>query len=995
MKYNKDNGKFYLVNGSGNPPSLDIVSLNVDSDTLTKDKTILIEPLAETDGFAYGDLTSVDVNTTTKRISVSVQEEDPVKNGKILVLDYDGNLLKTYEAGSQPDMIKSTADGKYILTANEGEHRGAAVDPQGSITIVNTVNDTVASVLFDDASVIDDHVHIRGESDAVTGQITGSGTKADAVFDFEPEYITLSEDNTKAYVSLQENNAIAEIDIAANKVNAVTSLGLKDYNEAVNALDLVKDNAIKLENVPFYGMYMPDGIASYAVDGQTYLLTANEGDVTEWDGRTNASTVGEMKGSLESGSTAAQFLSGTTTYDSVEVASDMGHDSIYMYGGRSFSIWNADTMSQVFDSGNDFETITAERLPENFNTSNSKTAMDNRSAKKGPEPEDVKVGIVGNKVIAFVGLERIGGIMTYDVTNPAEPTFANYINTRAFTPSDNLNTDTGPEGIEFIPAAISPTGLPLLLVAYEVGGRVAVFQLDVTKVTLDQTKLSLTAGASASKLTASVIPAPNGAATVTWSSSNSSVAAVDASGNVTPVAKGTAVITAISADGYGSAESIVTVKAAGSGNGSGDSNSGGDTSTTEPATDSDVKITNGDAVKATIEVEGSTDSEGKATATATAKQVADLLAELKKSAVSGKDSEVEIRAVASGNAAAANVQFEKGAFALLANSGASALTLQTDIGTVSFDSKAIAAISKPAGSGEVKVTISGVKPSDAQLSEAAKAKIGDRPVYDFTVVAGDSAISDFNGGKASISVPYTPQADEDTNAIVVYYITDSGELVAVPDSIYNAVDGTLHFKVSHFSNYAAGYHKITFHDTGASFAEDAITYLSARDIITGLGSNSFGPKANITRADFTLILARIAAVNLDEYSSTSFTDIEAADYYAKSVEWAAKNGITSGIGSGQFSPKKSITREQMVTMIVRFADVTGFTLPVTVNAVSFEDSALVAAYASDAARAVQQAGIINGKTLANQSGSYFAPQDFATREEAAKMLANLLQLMAQ
>ncbi|MFF2885795.1 choice-of-anchor I family protein [Paenibacillus sp. NPDC057967] len=568
VKFNSDNGRFYLVNGAANPPSLDIVNLGDATGTLQKEKSVLVKELAEKNGFAFGDLTSVDINTANKRIYVAVQEADPNKKGKILALDYDGKLIAEYAAGIQPDMIKSTPDGRYVLTADEAEPRLGTEDPPGSVTIVDTKTGQSTQVYFSDPSVIDDLVHIRGAADPADGRIKSKGTKEDAYRDLEPEYIALSKDNKKAYVALQENNAIAVIDIAGKKVDAVKGLGFKDFSDAANALDLQRDGAILLENAPFQGIYMPDGIASHTINGQTYLFTANEGDATEWPGRTNASTIGAMKGSLNPDSDAYKFLNGTSKYDSVEVVSDMGHDGIYLYGGRSFSIFNADTMELVYDSGSDFETITGQRYPDFFNVSNSKITMDDRSTKKGPEPEDIKTGIVGNRVMAFIGLERVGGFMTYDVTDPHAPSFVNYTNSRVFLNESgkvNLDTDTGPEGLEFIPATISPTGLPLLLVAYEVGGKVGVYQLEVTKVTLDRKTASLMAGGASVKLAAEVLPMAEGEASVTWSSSDESVAKVDASGTVRPLRAGKAVITAISADGYGSAEAVVTVTSSGGG----------------------------------------------------------------------------------------------------------------------------------------------------------------------------------------------------------------------------------------------------------------------------------------------------------------------------------------------------------------------------------------------------------------------------------------------
>ncbi|MGG6314013.1 choice-of-anchor I family protein [Paenibacillus macerans] len=478
VKYNKDNGKFYLVNGSSEPPSIDIVPLKAEGQ-LKKEKTVDIKTMAEQQsGFKFGDLTSIDINTKTKQIAAAVQEADANKAGKILILDYDGKLLKEYQTGVQPDMVKYTSDGRYILTADEGEPRKKGTDPEGSVTIVDAGSGRVTHVKFDDPSVIDDKVHIRGAAND-EGQITGSGSKAEAKTDLEPEYIALSSGEKTAYVSLQEANAIAAIDIAAGKVTSVKGLGFKDLSDPRNALDLVEDGEIRLENVPFLGMYMPDGIDTYTVGGTTYVLTANEGDATEWDGRVNVTKL-EDQADLNPGSKAGLFLKEKgSEYADVETVGDMGPDGVYLYGARSFSIWNAADMKQVFDSGNDFERITAERLPDDFNSNHSKANKDKRSPKKGPEPEYVTVGQVGEKTYAFTGLERVGGVMAYDVTDPTRPIFAGYANTRDF--AKGMDTDTGPEGLEFIPAAESPTGQPLLLVANEVSGTVAVLELKEAK----------------------------------------------------------------------------------------------------------------------------------------------------------------------------------------------------------------------------------------------------------------------------------------------------------------------------------------------------------------------------------------------------------------------------------------------------------------------------------------------------------------------------------
>lgn len=980
VKYNKDNGKFYLVNGSAEPPTVEIVQLDATKSVLEKEKDIPVQTLAEHDGFVYGDVTSVDINTKTKRINISVQSEDYAAKGKILVLDYDGNLVREYEAGVQPDMIKSTPDGRYILTADEGEprqgHEANAVDPEGSVTIVDTVTGTVSHVRFDNESVIADDVHVRGPVANAQGQVVTAGTKADAVHDFEPEYITLSDDYTKAYVTLQENNAIATIDIASMHVDSVKSLGYKDYNDPRNVLDLVKDGAIKLENVPFKGIYMPDGIASFKVGTQTYLITANEGDSTQWPvndaevySRNTLVKLGSIKENLNHDSDVYKFLAANgTTYNNTEVLSDMADpNNVYMFGGRSFSIWNADTMQQVYDSGSDFERITAQVIPQYFNTSHSKLALDDRSTKKGPEPEDVKVGQVGDKTLAFVGLERIGGIMTYDVTNPANVQFVNYTNKRDFGASNVLDTFTGPEGIDFIPASDSPTGRPLLLVAYEVGGRVGVMELNVTKVALDKNTLSLKVGTGAGKLTATVTPVGGGADTVTWTTSDANVATVDASGNVTPKSAGKAVIRALSADGYGDATATVTVAAADpivvvpgtpSGNNSGNNGNNGSTAGTTELTAEQID-------KALAGLNGSTKT-------------------LTLSAEAGRS----------------GVTLPSESFGKIAASGLNGLTVGAGGGTLTFDGSAIKAIGAASASGDVTVSVNktDVSAVAANLPQAAKDQlaqtVGNRPIYDFKVTANGQTVSTFGGGSVEVSVPYAPAAGENPNAIVAYYVTDAGQLELVKNAVYDPATGKLTFSVKHFSKYAVAYNPIAYNDTANNFANDYITFLSARQLLNGVGDNRFAPEARMTRADFVLLLSRIAGADLSGSAEASFSDVGGSAYYAKAVGWASANGLVDGVGGGKFDPNGNVTRAQMVAIIDRYVSYAKAKWPHNVAPATFSDASSIPSFAANAVSAAQQAGIIAGR--ANASGeTVFAPQDFATRAETAKIVAILMQELAK
>lgn len=473
IKYNKDNGMFYLVNGktgklqmvsvAGQGGALNQGGHQVAALTLNKEIDLKASSQAMDSTFAYGDMTSVDVNTSKKLIAVALQAAGYNDNGRIAVLDYEGNLLKLAEAGKQPDMVVFTPDGSKILCANEGEPREGyqAADPEGSVTVATVSGEGSAATRSAETIGFEDFDSQR-DALATSHVIIKKNTKPSV--DFEPEYITVSEDGKNAFISLQEANAIAKLNLETNQYEYVRSLGFKDHNQSANALDLRKDGAIGIETQNVYGIYMPDGIAAFTVNGKTYVATANEGDGREWGDE----EAGTYYCNEKEENDIVYF--DASDYDGLEAGKR------YVFGGRSFSIFDGDTMELVYDSGSELEQITAGLLPEIFNCSNDKVKLDNRSGKKGPEAEDIKTGVIAGKTYAFVGLERIGGVMVYDVTTPSTAKFVNYINTRDF--SEDIRGDVSPEGLCFIPAEDSVTGKPQLLVANEVSGTVAVMQME-------------------------------------------------------------------------------------------------------------------------------------------------------------------------------------------------------------------------------------------------------------------------------------------------------------------------------------------------------------------------------------------------------------------------------------------------------------------------------------------------------------------------------------
>ncbi|NJL21156.1 MAG: cadherin-like domain-containing protein [Leptolyngbyaceae cyanobacterium SM1_3_5] len=306
-------------------------------------------------------------------------------------------------------------------------------------------------------------------------RITAPG--ATVAQDVEPESIAFSADGTQAYVTLQENNALAIVNIATATVTAVQPLGVKNHNLPGNGIDPSdRDGSINIRNVPVVGLYQPDAIASFTINGQTYLITANEGDSRDYTGFSEEVRVGAASYVLDPTTFPdAATLKQPANLGRLQVTSATGDtdgdgdfDRIEAFGSRSFSIWDS-SGNQIFDSGDQLERITAARVPDLFNSDGSvaSPSFDSRSDNKGPEPEGVVVGVVGDRTYGFIGLERTGDVIVYDLTNPASPQFVEYINTPE---------DVGPEGLTFISATDSPTGKPLLVTANEVSRTIAVFE---------------------------------------------------------------------------------------------------------------------------------------------------------------------------------------------------------------------------------------------------------------------------------------------------------------------------------------------------------------------------------------------------------------------------------------------------------------------------------------------------------------------------------------
>ncbi|HET6565108.1 MAG TPA: choice-of-anchor I family protein, partial [Xanthomonadales bacterium] len=335
-----------------------------------------------------------------------------------------------------------------------------------------------------------------------------SGPGASVAQDLEPEYIAVSHDSKTAWVTLQENNAMAIIDISQAHVEKLVALGNKDHSIEGNGLDASNsDGMINIRTWPVFGTYMPDSIASYKVKGKTYLVTANEGDGREYIYEADSEAACESAGhEWDDGDCIAWldearvrsitmdptvFPDGATLRDNAnlgrlkiintegDIDNDGDYDELHAYGARSITIWD-ENGQRVADTGDAIEVATALALPDHFNSTNDENdTFDDRSDDKGPEPEGVVVGKFQGRDYAFVGLERIGGVMIFDVSDPAAPRYVSYTNNRDFLvdAEDPAAGDLGPEGLVYIKEDDSPNGGALLVVGNEVSGSTTIYQV--------------------------------------------------------------------------------------------------------------------------------------------------------------------------------------------------------------------------------------------------------------------------------------------------------------------------------------------------------------------------------------------------------------------------------------------------------------------------------------------------------------------------------------
>jgi hypothetical protein len=467
---------------------------------------------------SHNGINSISIADNVMAVALEMLDDSPVPiqiAGRCAFYDVSGatpTFLGAVKVGALPDAVTMTKDGKKALLADEGEppmmDAGEGFDytndPEGGISIVTRPEGGWADVTDADVKTLDfrdfddggsraderpEEIHRLAPPDPTHP----NGAVSLWSQQFEPEFIAVAPDNDEAWAVLQEQNTVAVIDLETDTIRELIYLGEKDGLLPGNEFDASNLDEVRLANWPVELMYQPDTIRSFrALDGNVYYVTANEGDPrTEdwtWDEaeKIGALTLDPKYFPGQDGGWLADDLLGalrvTTTRG--DANGDGMFEHLYAFGARSFTIWNQ-AGEVVFDSGNQLEIITANKFGTNFNNDSATVSPQYDSPWKGPEPEPLALGVIDvngeDRTFAFVGSEKMGGIWIYDITEPAHAEFVTYFNDRdpSINPRDDVTADLATEGMEFLSAAESPTGTPLLVLGNETSGTNSVYEITV------------------------------------------------------------------------------------------------------------------------------------------------------------------------------------------------------------------------------------------------------------------------------------------------------------------------------------------------------------------------------------------------------------------------------------------------------------------------------------------------------------------------------------
>ncbi len=466
---------------------------------------------------AYDD---VDATMDRDRIAVTVMGAGRADNGAVVIYKAaDRSRVTVLQTGVGPEAVSFSQDGRFVITADKGAPApDYSVDPEGSISVVDLTPTPVAPATTAPPaiSVLDFRAFNLSGITPIPATSREAEIQPDVRFtnrsgatraqDFDPGSVTTAV-NARAYISLQQNNAIATVALAPARIETIVGLGSKDFNTSTSGMDASDQDAVDaITPRPVRGFRQPGTLVAFRNTDEVLLLTANTGaprTLPGFDETTRAATLlldpvvfptaAELQQNANLGRlivSAAEGNAPATGTGTSTVPQDPDLETIFTFGARSFSIVRT-TGFPIFDSGNDFERITLERLGTNFNSAaDANGTGDTRSDDQGPAPRGAAIGQIDGAAFAFIGLSEAGGIMVYAMDRTLRSArFLEYKTERDFTvtasnpdgnadgaPDTNLAVgDLGPAQMIFVPISASPTTDSLLIVGNAVSGTTTIY----------------------------------------------------------------------------------------------------------------------------------------------------------------------------------------------------------------------------------------------------------------------------------------------------------------------------------------------------------------------------------------------------------------------------------------------------------------------------------------------------------------------------------------
>ncbi|MBR1497859.1 MAG: S-layer homology domain-containing protein [Oscillospiraceae bacterium] len=298
-----------------------------------------------------------------------------------------------------------------------------------------------------------------------------------------------------------------------------------------------------------------------------------------------------------------------------------------------------------------------------------------------------------------------------------------------------------------------------------------------------------------------------------------------------------------------------------------------------------------------------------------------------------------------------------------------------------LDENVLSSISEQAGGAEMTMAAKPISAGD--LSDGQREALGGRTVFAGLALrfsAGGNEISSFKGGRLTVNIPFTAPADG--GAFSVFYVADGG---AFRHATSIGKDGAS-FRVAHLSDFVvASDESVTFYDVvdGAWYSD--VAYFAARSgFMMGDGTGSFAPAETVSRAMLAQILYNMEGA--PDAASAGFTDVDDAAWYAAAVNWAAENGVISGVGGQRFDPLTEVTREQAAQMLYNYAKYKGNSLDNSKPLTAFTDAGTSSGWAQEAL-----SWAVGEKLISGKGGGILAPLASATRAEIAKIMTYYLE----